>query len=577
MGTNQSHSSLSDCIIDENPISTTQDWTLHHAQNIDHGPLSVFLGIDNKPDSVLGALGKRLKQYRHPSILKFLAWSAIGGKNCLFTEKVCPLGLVRGQQTVHSIGLGLLEICQALQFMHQKGNIIHGNICQNAVFVTPGGRWKIGGLDQIQRLVDNNTNPAANKSSETSRDILALGLLITELLNGCVDQESVEFLEYVKSTLLLPDLTRRPTIQQVLNHRFFRQPYMYIFQFLKDITLKSEIEKEEFFTSLVDLLESLPGGVVGKHLTPLLLSRYVLMDLTARRNLVPKILQPKSKHSKAIFSEGEFKDFVVPEIRTMFLVYDTGIRLILLEHFVHFASSIDNTTLEDDILPSLLLGLRDSNPIIVSHTLRALADLVEIIGPELVIGKSRSKIFSDGSPNRRKESMASLTSDQVAGGLVGRSLGVSHVPGIDQRVPPIGAEFQSFSSPDEEWDNWEDEDSNTINPLENTRQHFSDLPAAQEHSVDPVRNLQSDIDTMLKNVQDLDILKLDLKTKVKEKDEVDFFADMTPDIPKKKSSLEKFQTELEKEKKARSDKFAPVDVCEEIGGGDGWGDEELDW
>ena len=41
--------------------------------------------------------------------------------------------------------------------------------------------------------------------------------------------------------------------------------------------------------------------------------------------------------------------------------------------------------------------------------------------------------------------MASLTSDQVTGGLVGRSLGVSHVPGIDQRVPPIGAEFQSFS------------------------------------------------------------------------------------------------------------------------------------
>ena len=36
---------------------------------------------------------------------------------------------------------------------------------------------------------------------------------------GCVDQESVEFVEYVKSTLLLPDLTRRPTIQQGINSK----------------------------------------------------------------------------------------------------------------------------------------------------------------------------------------------------------------------------------------------------------------------------------------------------------------------------------------------------------------------
>ena len=89
----------------------------------------------------------------------------------------------------------------------------------------------------------------------------------------------------------------------------------------------------------------------------------------------------------------------------MFLVYDTGIRLVLLEHFQHYAAFIgnlklmfiplclsrervlspkkknaslrfiwltdlDKTTLEDDILPALLLGLKDTNPKIVSQTLR---------------------------------------------------------------------------------------------------------------------------------------------------------------------------------------------------------------
>ena len=40
----------------------------------------------------------------------------------------------------------------------------------------------------------------------------------------------------------------------------------------------------------------------------------------------------------------------------------------------------DAETLEDDILPALLLGLRDSNPVIVAQTLRALAELVPILG-----------------------------------------------------------------------------------------------------------------------------------------------------------------------------------------------------
>ena len=60
-------------------------------------------------------------KYRHPSILKFVALTASGGRDCLVTEKVCPLSLVLAQETTQSIGLGLLEICQALQFLHEKG------------------------------------------------------------------------------------------------------------------------------------------------------------------------------------------------------------------------------------------------------------------------------------------------------------------------------------------------------------------------------------------------------------------------------------------------------------------------
>lgn len=43
---------------------------------------------------------------------------------------------------------------------------------------------------------------------------MALGLVITELLLGLNDEPSKDFLVYTKSHLLLPDLTRRPTISQ---------------------------------------------------------------------------------------------------------------------------------------------------------------------------------------------------------------------------------------------------------------------------------------------------------------------------------------------------------------------------
>ncbi|XP_023331824.1 protein-associating with the carboxyl-terminal domain of ezrin-like [Eurytemora carolleeae] len=570
-------SSLLDCSIDENPILTTKDWTLHHAQKQDNGPLSVFINKNN-PDSKLSTLAQSLKTYRHPSILSFLAWSETKSQAYLFTEKACPLTLVLGQQSSHSISLGLLEICQALQFLHDKGNLVHGNICQNALFITPAGRWKIAGLEQVIHIPDNKMSPDS-KQSETSRDVLALGLVITELLLGLNDEPSKDFLVYTKSHLLLPDLTRRPTISQVLEHPYFHQPHIEIFQFLKDLTLKLESEKKDFFLGLGEKLGQCPARVLGAQFTGLLLSRYVLMDSTARSKLIPKLLEPQSKNSDALFTDELFKEFIVPQIRTMFLVYDMSVRLVLLQHFSVYSSLIDVQTLEDDILPALLLGLKDLNPNIVSETLRALADLVPILGPEIVIGRSRSKIFSDGSPNHKITPV--LSSQQI----------MERVP-HSQRVPPIGAEQDPLEtdhfSGTENWDDWEDEEENEEKTIFHTEPDklieaqqvlepmISMKSVLSSNSEESHRRLQSDIDTLVKNVQDLDILKLDIKvpSKIKTDEEVDFFADMTPNIPKQKSSLEKFQTELDTAKQIREQKFAAVaDLDTE----EGWGDEELEW
>jgi len=46
----------------------------------------------------------------------------------------------------------------------------------------------------------------------------------------------------------------------------------------------------------------------------------------------------------------------------------------------------------------LLVGIKDTNEQLVSATLRALADLIPLLGAATVIGGKRAKLFTDGRP-----------------------------------------------------------------------------------------------------------------------------------------------------------------------------------
>ena len=65
------------------------------------------------------------------------------------------------------------------------------------------------------------------------------------------------------------------------------------------------------------------------------------------------------------------------------------IRMVLLRHFSVYYMAFSTTDLEFQILPLLLLGIRDTDDRVVAGTLRALADIVPILGASTVIGKHR--------------------------------------------------------------------------------------------------------------------------------------------------------------------------------------------
>ena len=63
-------------------------------------------------------------------------------------------------------------------------------------------------------------------------------------------------------------------------------------------------------------------------------------------------------------------------------------------------------------------------------------------------------------------------------------------------------------------------------------------------------DITSNVAKLLKNVEDLDIMKLDIKVsktksaKLEDGGDIDYFVDMTPQITRKVSSLDKFEAQL---------------------------------
>ena len=92
-------------------------------------------------------------------------------------------------------------------------------------------------------------------------------------------------------------------------------------------------------------------------------------------------------------------------------------------------------------------------------------------------------------------------------------------------------------------DNWEEDEED-----DNGKKESSEFEVEEEDTFAARSStLTSNVEMMIKNVEDLDIMKLDVKVsklKTHKVEDVDFFADMKPDIPKAASALEQFEEKL---------------------------------
>ncbi|XP_076052800.1 SCY1-like protein bma [Oratosquilla oratoria] len=371
---------------------------------------------------------KQLDRYKHPRLLQVVAGPVDTPDTLSFYSEpiygslaniICPSdekakekessGSVTKDYNFLEVELkyGILQLTEALSFLHYTCHVLHRNVNPNSVFVTKKGTWKLAGLEFAEKLSEVDGHESLTVQAWTSRtpkitqpdldymapeiqitsqstvlsDMFSLGMIVCSIFNSGkslieANNSSSLYLKQLEVVgeqvnnvlpkiplglqeavvrLVSRDVRQRPTSQLVALIKYFSDPVVHALQFLDVINMKDPTQKGHFYrTTLMDVLPHIPKKLWFLHVWPSLQQEMRAQEVLAA------VLQP-ILYIIAEVTTDEYENIILPHFRGVFNIPKTIQASVTLLENIHII--LQKTPQEDiatDILPIIYSALESS-------------------------------------------------------------------------------------------------------------------------------------------------------------------------------------------------------------------------
>eukprot|EP01041_Mallomonas_annulata_P012261 gene12261-25770_t len=163
------------------PYSGNIHWTIHEGfrkddTKDDKDKVTVFRFAKNQVDKLAAAQRnwQKLRTLRHPFVLSFTDGVELEDAIMVVCEEVIPLEVWLNQHSASStddeiettkqeIIWGFKCLLDALNFLHNNCNVIHGYLGLHSCFISKNGDWKLGAFDLSCNVHDDMEYFKANE------------------------------------------------------------------------------------------------------------------------------------------------------------------------------------------------------------------------------------------------------------------------------------------------------------------------------------------------------------------------------------------------------------------------------
>lgn len=307
------------------------------------------------------------------------------------------------------IKYGLLQLIEALAFLHNDVNMMHHNICPETIIVNRNGAWKLCGFDFcIPNSSSSDQNPSFDfkdwdcdippvaqphldylapeysltMTCSQASDMFSLGALIFAVFNNgkpiyeCHNnisefKKNAEELRHLRQSLLgcIPDEvcehvkmllnaepSVRPDADQLTKIPFFEDVGSMTLQYLDTLFQRDNLQKSKFFKGLPKIVSKLPKRVNQQRILPPLFKECVNPDM------IPFVL-PSILYVAEQSTDKEYVSIIFPELIPMFkLQKPVQILLIFLQNMTLLLGKTSATDIKNHVLPVVYHALESNDP-----------------------------------------------------------------------------------------------------------------------------------------------------------------------------------------------------------------------